>query len=234
MEATSLCLFIAATLSIKPDKSQFFRYEHISLSCEAPVNSSGWTLRKNASSEMPKPCDDGCMLDDVYPEDSGVYWCASEEGKCSNAVNITVAAGVVILESPALPVTEGDTVTLRCIYKERLAKNPTSDFSTTFYKDGEFIGTEPAGKMILSSVSRHHEGFYRCKHPEKGQSEQSWLSVTGQPSNVSPPHPNLPLILVCTILLFILYNAILIFAIYTYRRWARAGADVKNRASDQY
>ena len=171
----------------------------------------------------------------------------------------------MILESPSHPVTEGDNVTLCCSYRERSAETPTSDFSATFYKDGVFVGTEPAGKMILSSVSRHHEGFYKCEHPEKGQSEQSWLSVTGelifcslddtttmsgslrlfcldhvsclklmdffltgQPSNVSP-HPPLMFLrkLVCTILLFILYNAILILAIYTYRRWARG----KNRAN---
>uniref|UniRef100_A0A671TQ69 Ig-like domain-containing protein n=1 Tax=Sparus aurata TaxID=8175 RepID=A0A671TQ69_SPAAU len=236
MEVASLCLIISANLSIHPDRSQFFEYERISLSCAGPGNSTDWTPKRNVSFMTLQPCKGGfgypyesvCTIMDADPLDNGVYWCESEQGECSKPINITVTAGVVILESPALPVTEGDNVTLRCIYKARFAKTPTSDFSATFYKDGEFFGTEPAGQMILSSVSRHHEGFYKCGHPEKGQSEQSWLSVTGQPSNVSPPpHPNLPLILVCTILLFILYTAILIFAIYTYRRWARG----KNRAN---
>ncbi|KAM8747996.1 Fc receptor-like protein 5 isoform 2-T2 [Acanthopagrus schlegelii] len=247
MEVASLCLMISATLSIHPDKSNFFRYEHISLSCAVPVNSTGWTLRRNTSYKTFQPCKGGfgdphdslCTIRNVLPFDSGVYWCESEQGECSKPVNIMVAEGDVILESPAHPVAEGDTVTLRCSYKERFANNPTSDFNATFYKDGLFIGTEPAGKMILSSMSNHHEGFYKCEHPLKGPSEQSWLSVAGQPSNVSPPppptlHQHLPLMLVCTILLFILYTVILILAIYTYRRWARARADVKKRASDQY
>ncbi|XP_030286888.1 low affinity immunoglobulin gamma Fc region receptor II-like isoform X2 [Sparus aurata] len=241
MEVASLCLIIS-TLSINPDRSQFFEYERISLSCAGPGNSTGWTLKRNVSFMTSQPCKGGfgypyesvCTIMDADPLDNGVYWCESEQGECSKPINITVTAGVVILESPALPVTEGDNVTLRCIYKARFANNPTSDFNATFYKDGEFFGTEPAGKMILSSVSKHHEGLYRCKHPEKGQSEQSWLSVTGQPSNVSPPPHHLPLMLVCTILLFILYTAILILAIYTYRKCARARADVKKRASDQY
>ncbi|XP_073330530.1 Fc receptor-like protein 5 [Pagrus major] len=241
MEVASLCLIISATLSIHPDKSQFFRYERISLSCAVPVNCSGWTLRRNTAYETSQPCKGGfgdprdpvCTLRKAHPFDTGVYWCESEQGNRSNTVNITVAEGEVILESPALPVTEGDTVTLRCSYRQRFARTPTSDFSAAFYKDGEFIGTEPAGKMILSSVSRHHEGFYKCEYPEKGQSEQSWLSVTVQPSNVSSPPPVMSLHkLVCTILLFILYTAILILAIYTYRRWARARAHAKKRVSD--
>ncbi|XP_030286873.1 Fc receptor-like protein 5 isoform X3 [Sparus aurata] len=248
MEVASLCLIIS-TLSINPDRSQFFEYERISLSCAGPGNSTDWTLKRNVSSKTSQPCKGGfgypyesvCTIMDADPLDNGVYWCESEQGECSKPINITVAEDDVILESPSHPVTEGDTVTLRCSYKKRTQYNPTSDFIATFYKDGKFFGTEPAGKMILSSVSRHHEGFYKCEHPEKGQSEQSWLSVTDQPSNASPsspptPHPPLMSLpnLVCTILLFILYTAILILAIYTYRRCTRARADVKKRASDQY
>ncbi|XP_030286886.1 Fc receptor-like protein 5 [Sparus aurata] len=243
MEVASLCLIISANLSIHPDRSQFFRYERISLSCAGPVNSTDWTLKRNTLYKTSQPCKGGfgnlpdsvCTLRNAHPFDTGVYWCESEQGECSKPINITVTESGVILESPSHPVTEGDNVTLCCSYRERSAETPTSDFSATFYKDGVFVGTEPAGKMILSSVSRHHEGFYKCEHPEKGQSEQSWLSVTGQPSNVSP-HPPLMFLrkLVCTILLFILYNAILILAIYTYRKCARARADVKKRASDQY
>uniref|UniRef100_A0A671UMP8 Ig-like domain-containing protein n=1 Tax=Sparus aurata TaxID=8175 RepID=A0A671UMP8_SPAAU len=225
MEVASLCLIISATLSIYPDRSQFFQYEHISLSCSVPVNSTDWTPKRNVSFMTSQPCKGGfgdlrdsvCTIRNAHPLDNGVYWCESEQGECSKPINITVS--VVILESPALPVTEGDNVTLRCSYRERFAKTPTSDFNATFYKDGVFIGTEPAGKMILLSVSKHHEGFYKCEHPLKGQSEQSWLSVTGQPLNSSLHPPPMSLHkLVWTILLFILCTAILILAIYTYRR----------------
>ncbi|KAM8747461.1 Fc receptor-like protein 5 [Acanthopagrus schlegelii] len=236
MEVASLCLIVSATLSIHPDRSQFFRYEHISLSCAVLGNSTGWTLRRTTAYETSQPCKGGfgdprdsvCTIRKVHPFDSGMYWCESEQRECSKPINITVAEGVVILEGPAHPVAEGDTVTLRCSYRERSAKTSTSDFSAAFFKDGLFIGTEPSGKMILSSMSKHHEGFYKCEHPLKGQSEQSWLSVADQPSNVSPPpppppplHQHLPLMLVCIILLFIICTVILILAIYMYRRWAR-------------
>uniref|UniRef100_A0A671TMV9 Ig-like domain-containing protein n=1 Tax=Sparus aurata TaxID=8175 RepID=A0A671TMV9_SPAAU len=199
MEVASLCLIISANLSIHPDRSQFFRYERISLSCTSQPCKGGFG----------DPRDSVCTIRNADPSDTGVYWCESEQGECSKPINITVAEDDVILESPSHPVTEGDTVTLRCSYKKRTQYNPTSDFSATFSKNGEFFGTEPAGKMILSS-----------------------LSVTGklifhQPWNVSSPTPTLhpPLMslpnLVCTILLFILYTVIFILSIYTYRRWAR-------------
>ncbi|KAL7375409.1 hypothetical protein ABVT39_016879 [Epinephelus coioides] len=233
MEITSLCLLLSATLSIRPDKSQFFRYDRIDLSCDAPPNSTGWTLRKHNSSETPEPCDNGCTLNDVYPSDSGVYWCESEQGECSNTINITVAADVVILESPALPVRKGDEVTLICIHKERYSKNPTSNFTATFYKNNAFIGTEPDGILTLRAVSMSDKGFYKCKHPTKGESPQSWLGVTAGAQPPGGPLPDMSWYrLVCSILLFLLYTAILILCIYMCRRLARARADAKRRASD--
>ncbi|XP_042258166.1 Fc receptor-like protein 5 [Thunnus maccoyii] len=227
MDVTSLCLILSATLSIHPDRSQFFRYEHISLSCMVPGNSSGWTVKGNTYSGKGVPCKAGlevqrepsCTIKDAFPSESGVYWCESDQGECSNTVNITVTAGFVILESPVLPLTEGDSVTLRCSYKTRLAKKSTSDFSTKFYKDGVFIGIQPAGQMTLQTVSKSDEGLYKCEHPTKGESPQSFLAVREvQDSSVSTT-PTLRL--VCTILLFILYNVIFIVCIYRYQRWAR-------------
>ncbi|XP_068569882.1 Fc receptor-like A [Cebidichthys violaceus] len=179
MEAASLCLILSATLSIHPDKSQFFRYEDVSVTCAAPTDSSGWTLMGNNSFKRSRSCEGGtCALSKVYPSDTGVYWCQSKRGECSSTVNITVTAGVVILQSPALPVTEGKKVTIQCSYKERFAPNPTSDFSAAFYRNDVFIGTEPAGEMVLPAVSRSDEGFYMCEHPMKGKSPQSWLAVS--------------------------------------------------------
>ncbi|XP_049424629.1 Fc receptor-like protein 5 isoform X2 [Epinephelus fuscoguttatus] len=223
MEITSLCLLLSATLSIRPDKSQFFRYDRIYLSCDAPPNSTGWTLRKHNSSETPEPCENGCMLDDVYPSDSGVYWCESEQGKCSNTINITVTAGVVILESPALPVTEGDEVTLSCTHKERYSKYPTSNFTATFYKNNTFISTEPDGILTLQVVSTSDEGFYKCEHPTKGESPQSWLGVTARAQTPGVPLPDMPWYrLVCSLLLFLLYKAKLILCFYMCCRLALA------------
>ncbi|KAL0196907.1 hypothetical protein M9458_005447, partial [Cirrhinus mrigala] len=62
---------------------------------------------------------------------------------------------------PVHPVTEGDTLTLRCLYK--LSPNLRADF----YKDGSIIQSQTT-EMIISNVSKSHEGFYYCKHPKRG------------------------------------------------------------------
>ena len=86
----------------------------------------------------------------------------------------------MILESPALPATVEEAVTLRCLHKAQGNSKATSDFSTKFYKDGVSIGTRPSGNITLPSVSKADEGFYKCEHPTGGQSAESWLSVSGK------------------------------------------------------
>ncbi|XP_037392116.1 B-cell receptor CD22-like [Pygocentrus nattereri] len=85
--------------------------------------------------------------------------------------------GDVILDIPVHPVTEGDSLTLRCLFRSTKPSNLTADF----YKDGSLLQTQTTGEMIIRTVSKSDEGLYHCKHPERGESPQSWLSVRGAP-----------------------------------------------------
>ncbi|KAE8279499.1 hypothetical protein D5F01_LYC23088 [Larimichthys crocea] len=80
--------------------------------------------------------------------------------------------GSVILESPALPVTEGDVVTLRC----RNSK-ASSNLLTDFYKDGVLNRNSSTGEINIHSVSKSDEGLYKCKTSDGGESAESWLTV---------------------------------------------------------
>ncbi|KAM6949228.1 high affinity immunoglobulin gamma Fc receptor I-like [Aplochiton taeniatus] len=113
-----------------------------------------------------------CTLTDVFHTDSGVYWCESDSGQHSDAVNITVIERAVILKSPVLPVTEGEAVTLRC-----RNKTTPSNLTTDFYKDGSLIRTESTGEMTIPAVSKSDEGLYKCHNSDLGESPESWLAV---------------------------------------------------------
>ncbi|KAJ8008592.1 hypothetical protein DPEC_G00106490 [Dallia pectoralis] len=154
----------------------------VSLSCEVNGNSTGWRLKRNTKTEklsmsgVDSMSNNGSnyVINPIKSSDSGEYWCESESGEHSNTVNITVHGGHVILESPALPVTEGHSVTLRCRYK-----TTPSDLTADFYKDGSFIRTEITGNMTIPAVNKSDEGLYSCRHPGLGESPESWMSVTG-------------------------------------------------------
>ncbi|XP_071234960.1 sialoadhesin-like isoform X1 [Salvelinus alpinus] len=177
---TVTVLSLTASLSVSPDRSQFFEFESVSLSCEVQGNSAGWRVVRNTlrgilsecTTDWGKQQGSSCTVT-LTPSDSGVYWCESGPGEHSNAVNITGHDGAVILESPALPVTEGDSVTLRCRYQ-----GTPSNLTADFYKDGSLIRTETTGEMTIPAVSKSDEGLYKCTNSE-GESPESWMTVTG-------------------------------------------------------
>ena len=141
-----------------------------------------------------------CSIKNVYQADSE-YWCEAADGRRSNSINITVtgmftirqdishkcmfnnilisnichSAGSVILESPALPVMEGNPVTLRC-----RNKSTSTNLPADFYKDGLFKRSSSMGEMIIYSVSKSDEGLYKCNISGAEGSPESWLAVKGE------------------------------------------------------
>ncbi|KAL4008178.1 hypothetical protein ACER0C_002030 [Sarotherodon galilaeus] len=96
-------------------------------------------------------------------------------------VNLTVTGGSVILQSPVLPVMEGDDVTLLC-----KTKTTPSNLPAAFYKDGSLIRKQPTGHMTIQHVSRSDEGLYKCDISGHGESPSSWITVTGSPTCPPP------------------------------------------------
>ncbi|XP_030608826.1 Fc receptor-like A [Archocentrus centrarchus] len=188
------CSTNQARLTVTPSSSQFFKGDFVSLSCEEDDSSAGWTLRRNTSKRQRTQCGDGwgrwsgssCNIT-VFLSDSGVYWCESREGAISNMVNLTVSGGSVILQSPVLPVMEGDDVTLLC-----QTKTTPSNLPAAFYKDGSLIRKQPTGHMTIQHVSRSDEGLYKCDISGHGGSPSSWITVTGRPESTAPPKTSTP------------------------------------------
>ncbi|XP_026075788.1 Fc receptor-like protein 5 [Carassius auratus] len=168
------------SLVISPSRTQHFTSVSLSLSCEDQSNSDRWRVRRYTDSRQWEDCSSSvwgsetgssCTINSTITSDTGVYWCQSQSGEKYHPVNITVHYGV-ILESPVHPVTEGDTMTLRCLYQHSTPSNLRADF----YKDGSLIQSQTT-EMIIYNVSKSHEGFYYCKHSERGESPKSWISL---------------------------------------------------------
>ncbi|XP_044215007.1 Fc receptor-like protein 5 [Thunnus albacares] len=188
MVEASLLSLLLSFLTLSPSSSQFFQWTSFSLNCEEDNSSAGGTVRRNTTKETRAECGDkwgtsagsSCKMGLIFPWDSGVYWCESREGATSNSINITITDGSVILQSPVLPVMEGDDVTLHC-------KTKTSNLPADFYKDGSLIRTEPTGHMMIHHVSKSDEGLYMCHISGHGKSPPSWITVTGKPTTTAPP-----------------------------------------------
>ncbi|XP_037613808.1 low affinity immunoglobulin gamma Fc region receptor II-b-like isoform X3 [Sebastes umbrosus] len=169
----------AAFPQVVPNRQQHFQYETIVVSCEGLEGRTGWRVMREIKgvvktcaatwSTSTGPCE---INDALTAVDSGEYWCEIGGLQTSNTVNITVTAGSVVLESPVLPVMEGDVVTLSCRDKQA-SPNLTADF----YKDGHFMESSSTGEMTIHSVSRSNEGLYKCDISGAGESPESWLTV---------------------------------------------------------
>ncbi|XP_078020075.1 uncharacterized protein LOC144459633 isoform X2 [Epinephelus lanceolatus] len=85
------------SLSVSPKRSQFFKYDSFSVSCEGEEQSeeevAGWRVMKRTEDGEVRPCPSSCSITAAFPAtDSGVYWCETGRGETSNSVNISVTA----------------------------------------------------------------------------------------------------------------------------------------------
>ncbi|KAK2899410.1 hypothetical protein Q8A73_012539 [Channa argus] len=184
----------SASVTVTPNRSQYFEYEQVDVSCEQ-FSSGGWTVWRYTTKGLElSQCGTGwgnrtlstCNMKTVKVSTSGVYWCESEYRDSSNAINITVTDKQVILLTPVLPVMEGHNVTLNC--RSRLE---ASSFPATFYKNDFLIKTEPTGHMTIRHFSKSDEGAYKCSITNHGESPSSWLLIKNDSDSVSlTPFPD--------------------------------------------
>ncbi|XP_026225326.1 low affinity immunoglobulin gamma Fc region receptor II-b-like [Anabas testudineus] len=220
MKVTALCIRLSLTGSlllvaqlhfshsledvfpqVDPNRQLHFAYETLTVSCEGLNGRTGWRVMRKIKgvdticASTWETSTGPCEIKTAYPEiDSGEYWCEMKGMKRSNRVNITVSAASVILESPVLPVMEGDDVTLSCRKKQT-----PSNITAEFYKGGFFMGSSSTGEMTIHSVSTSDEGLYKCNISGAGESAESWLTVTElhKTPDSSPDRPPQLFLLLC-------------------------------------
>nr|XP_029137313.1 Fc receptor-like protein 4 isoform X1 [Labrus bergylta] len=173
-------------LRLEPNRLQFFEYESLIFHCEGSQDSTGLKIVHRSKGELLR-CKttvtskrSSCTIPNIFPQDSGQYWCESRDGKRSDIIHINVTAGDVILESP-ISVVQGVTVTLRC-----RRKTTSSNVSADFYKDGRRIRTSSAGNLSIPSVSKRDQGFYKCISGGR-ESAESLMAVQDGPVILESP-----------------------------------------------
>ncbi|CAN9509340.1 unnamed protein product [Ophioblennius macclurei] len=180
-------LVVAVSLKVQPNRAQFFVHDSFLLGCDSEGNPSDWRVRRmtkdSVEEDLCSSSDQDCLLDLLYPADSGLYWCEREDGELSDALDVVVTGGAVILDSPALPVTEGETVTLICQSRDQNSSSSTS----RFYKNDALIGSSSTGNLSVFGVSRSDQGLYRCNMSGVGESALSRLTVRGRPESDPVP-----------------------------------------------
>lgn len=93
-----------ASLSVRPSSAQVLEYQDLAFSCGNHSRSPDWAVVRatgisDAGGKLRlQMCGrgwgvataTGCLLRTSKRFDSGIYWCQSPRGRCSNAVNISV------------------------------------------------------------------------------------------------------------------------------------------------
>ncbi|XP_030287734.1 uncharacterized protein LOC115590496 isoform X2 [Sparus aurata] len=165
----------------------------------------------------------------------GVYWCESETGQFSNAVNITGQYSEIILVSPVHPVAEGHSVTLGCKLKTETVLS-----NVDFYKDGQLIQNGTRRELTIPAVSKSDEGFYKCKGKDSPHGWQSWTSPKSWMSVKSVTRPessSFPVLLivglVCGVLLIILLLLLLLVCLYHHYKKSKESSFIRSQSTNQ-
>ncbi|XP_049423570.1 uncharacterized protein LOC125883383 [Epinephelus fuscoguttatus] len=177
---------------VSHSRSQFFNGETFSVSCQLPDDDTQWKMMRfndfvGNITECPNQVSSGrrlsCTVRSEFPWADVLYWCETPAGERSNALNITTMAGVMVaLESPSLPVLEGEDVMLRCLHKNRTTNKITSNFGAIFYRNHRRIRVTTEGDLTLTAVTKADEGIYKCRHPVDGPSHESWITIKARPN----------------------------------------------------
>ncbi|XP_006806801.1 uncharacterized protein LOC102783845 [Neolamprologus brichardi] len=169
----------AVSLSVSPDLQQVFSGSSpVSLSCD-----DGWTVRRtrgNQTDECGAAADFARLEESLCVQDfettfTAIYWCETSSGQKSDEVTISVSEKGVILEIPALPVTKGSNLTLRC----RLSTGDT--VAAYFFYSGRRL-VSGHKEHTISNVQQSNEGFYWCATDLSGSSAHSYLRVRDPPT----------------------------------------------------
>lgn len=167
-------------LNVSPNRQQFFTGEPVRLSCEEEedgITAAGWTLKRELDQIQTCGVDKGFQrcrgatynVPSLSAADQGGYWCEDKRGNQTLKVTITVSDRPLILDIPALPVSVGGSVTLRCMDRNG------SSVSAHFFKYGKHkkpLRAAPDKQVIITNVQKSDKGYYWCSSGQESVSSK--------------------------------------------------------------
>ncbi|XP_058874534.1 Fc receptor-like protein 5 [Acipenser ruthenus] len=158
-----------AVLTSSPQWRNLYTGETVTLSCGVEGRFTGWKYlwyKRSQGDTVQIRDTTGARytLSPVTQSHSGQYLCEAQRGdrprssQRSDPVTLTVSDQWVILQTPLQPVTEGDSLTLRC----RVRTNYTLS-RIVFFKDNEEIQSQNNTELSVDRVSKSDEGSYKCR-----------------------------------------------------------------------
>ncbi|XP_072315343.1 uncharacterized protein [Eucyclogobius newberryi] len=168
------------------NRTQFLHNELLTVGCRLPQGEHDhWRLmRFNKWEGMLEACPGAqvsgevlsCSERMVYPWADRLYWCQSDLGQRSNALNISNTVISSVLEAPPLPVTEGDDIPLRCLKRDRKTGN-VAPASAIFKHDDQYISLSNDGTFTVKNVTKENEGLYECRVEDEVYTGKVYVTV---------------------------------------------------------
>ncbi|XP_063262914.1 Fc receptor-like protein 3 [Prinia subflava] len=163
-EAQTLGLAGAQTtqLLVEPPWTPAVLWDRVTLTCQGLGTASATTWYKDGQRWRQKG------PDRLIVTESGTYTCDRPSSGLSPPM--TVLDAPLVLQVPARPLLEGDTVTLRC-----RRWRDTSVTTVRFYRGDEEVRESLSGtELSLSPLQLHHSGRYRCKGWVNSKVSRGW------------------------------------------------------------
>uniref|UniRef100_A0A8D2PR64 Ig-like domain-containing protein n=1 Tax=Zosterops lateralis melanops TaxID=1220523 RepID=A0A8D2PR64_ZOSLA len=169
-------------LLVEPPWRPAVLWDRVTLTCQGSGTAGDTTWYKDGQQWGQKG------PDNVTVTESGTYQC--DRPGTGHSPTVNVSNDLLVLQVPARPLLEGDTVTLRC--------RGWWDMSVTlvqfYHGDKEVSRSIPGTELSLSPLQLHHSGQYHCRGQvdssrslEQHKSKPVTVTVHGEPHPHSLP-----------------------------------------------
>ncbi|XP_074390435.1 low affinity immunoglobulin gamma Fc region receptor II-like [Zonotrichia albicollis] len=160
-------------------------WDRVTLTCQGSGTTSATTWYKDGQ------CWGQQGRDRLTVTENGTYECNRTGSGLS--LPMRVLDDWLVLQVPARPLLEGDTVTLRC----RDQRNNLGPWVSFYHEEKQLVELRNGTELTLFPLKLHHSGRYRCKGWLK---DREWVvsapvtvTVHGENPTVSTPKSPQPL-----------------------------------------